>query len=250
MSTAHLETAGIEALLCDADGCLFPSEEAAFVPSTGLVNDFLAEIGSPDRFTVEELRVATTGMTFRQTISAMARERGVEIDPERREEWAAAERRAVTEHLAEVLSPDRSVLEPLESLASRFRLAVVSSSAHARLDACFRATGLDDLFPPEVRFSAEDSLPEPTSKPDPAVYELAGRHLGVDAGTAVAVEDSIPGVRSAVEAGFPTIGNLVFVPEPERAERAEQLRGAGAGWTVESWAELDALLAPEVASPR
>jgi hypothetical protein len=45
----------------------------------------------------------------------------------------------------------------------------VSSSALARLAGCFTATELDRLIPPARRFSAEDSLPTPTSKPDPAV---------------------------------------------------------------------------------
>jgi beta-phosphoglucomutase-like phosphatase (HAD superfamily) len=152
------------------------------------------------------------------------------------------EQREVVSYLGSVLRPDEAVTAPLRELANRYRLAVVSSSAHARLDACFRATGLDDLLPHAVRFSAEDSLPVPTSKPDPAIYAFAGRKLGVEGAAGLAVEDAAAGVRSAVAAGFPTVGNLQFVPAGERDERIAALRDAGAAAIVESWSDLAALV--------
>jgi beta-phosphoglucomutase-like phosphatase (HAD superfamily) len=136
------------------------------------------------------------------------------------------------------------VLEPLTRLAESYRLAAVSSSALGRLAACFLATGLDALIPPGARYSAEDSLPVPTSKPDPAVYLHACAQLGLDPGEAVAVEDSLPGAQSALAAGIPTVGNVQFVPETERAERAAQLREAGAYAVISTWSELEQLLDP------
>jgi beta-phosphoglucomutase-like phosphatase (HAD superfamily) len=123
-------------------------------------------------------------------------------------------------------------------------LAAVSSSALPRLAASFTATGLDELIPPQRRFSAEDSLPTPTSKPDPAVYLHACRELGIDPAQGLAVEDSLPGVRSAVAAGCPTVGNLLFVAAGEREARAAALREAGALAVVGSWTELAGLLLP------
>jgi beta-phosphoglucomutase-like phosphatase (HAD superfamily) len=64
---------------------------------------------------------------------------------------------------------------------------------------------------------ASGHAPEPTSKPDPAIYRLAGERLGVAGAQAVAIEDAVAGVRSAVGAGFPTVGNVLFVAEDERA---------------------------------
>jgi beta-phosphoglucomutase-like phosphatase (HAD superfamily) len=110
----------------------------------------------------------------------------------------------------------------------------------SRIDVCLAATNLDDLFPPQVRFSAEDSLPVPTSKPDPAIYVLAGRRLGISGAAGLAVEDAVAGVRSAVAAGFPTVGNLQFTPANEATERAAALRGAGAIRVVPSWSHLAA----------
>lgn len=235
---------GLTTLLCDADGNLFPSEEPAFAASAELTNACLAELGADRRYAPEELRLATTGRNFRTTIADLAREVGVAdaLSAERLEAWVAEERRVVTAHLAAALTPDPAVTEPLERMAGRFALAAVSSSALVRLDACFAATGLAELFPPPVRYSAEDSLPVPTSKPDPAVYRHAGEALGVDGAGALAVEDAVPGVRSAVAAGFPTVGNVVFVAEEERADREAALRRAGAVAVVASWSELEALL--------
>ncbi|MFL5846377.1 MAG: HAD family hydrolase [Solirubrobacteraceae bacterium] len=235
----------VTTLLCDADGNLFPSEEPAFVASAEVTNRCLRALGVDRSFEPEELRLATTGKNFRTTIADLAREAGAEdrLTPDVLEEWVAEERRAVTDYLGATLVPDPAVAEPLRRLSERFALAAVSSSAVGRLGACFAATGLDVLFPPELRFSAEDSLPVPTSKPDPAIYTFAAERLGVGPRCAVAIEDSVPGAQSAVAAGFTTIGNLVFVRPEEREEREAQLRATGVEDVIGSWEELEELLA-------
>jgi beta-phosphoglucomutase-like phosphatase (HAD superfamily) len=238
------------ALLCDADGNLFPSEEPAFVASTGVTNRFLAAHGIERRYEPGELRLAAMGKNFRATALELLAAAGAtdRLDAAELDAWVVEERRAVSAHLGAVLTPDASVREPLARMAGRFMLAVVSSSATPRLAACFTATGLDDLFPVERRFSAEDSLPVPTSKPDPAVYRYAVDTLGVEPSRAVAVEDAVPGVRSAVAAGIATIGNVCFVADGERAGRARALREAGAFTVVASWDEVEAVVRAPVAS--
>ena len=235
----------VQMLLCDADGNLFPSEEPAFEASAEVTNACLAELGLALRFDPDGLRRTATGRTFRATICDIARGAGAAgaLSSERLEWWVGEERRAVTAHLSRTLRPDPAVTEPLSRLARRFGLAAVSSSALARLDACFTATALDGLFPPDRRYSAEDSLPAPASKPDPAVYALAGEHLGVAGAQGLAIEDSVPGVQSAVAAGFTTIGNVAFVAPDERAARTAVLQAAGAARVVCSWADLEELLA-------
>jgi beta-phosphoglucomutase-like phosphatase (HAD superfamily) len=237
----EIDLAAIEALLCDADGCLFPSEEPAFVASATVTNDFLEAIGATARFGAEELRLATTGKNFRTTAAALAEAEGRPIDPVDLECWVEAERRQVAAHLGKVLTPDRRVGEPLARLAGDRTLAVVSSSATARLDVCLRATNLDCLFPADRRFSAESSLTVPTSKPNPAVYTYAGERLGISPRHGLAVEDSVPGVQAAVAAGFPTLGNVMFVPPPERADRVAGLERAGVAGVISSWEEMTRL---------
>ncbi len=93
-----------------------------------------------------------------------------------------------------------------------------------------------------MRFSAEDSLAAPTSKPDRAIYAHAAQRLGATGATGLAVEDAVAGVRSAVAAGIKTVGNLQFVPPGERRDRTAALREAGVSAIVESWAGVAALL--------
>jgi len=238
-----LDPRGIRVLLCDADDCLFGSETHAFVASTEVTNRFLEEIGAPDRYAPEELRRLAAGRNFRAVATALAERHAITPDPDALERWVAEERERVVTHLAEVLDPDARVTGSLTRLGSRFGLAVVSSSALERLEACFAAAGLDDLFPHAVRFSAEDSLPVPASKPDPAVYAFAAAHLGIEPAACLAVEDSVSGVRSAVAARIPVAGNLLFVPEEERDERRRALMEAGAAVVTGSWTELEGLLA-------
>lgn len=265
--SAGTPAADVRVLLLDADGSLFPSEEPAFVASADVTNRFLAELGVPDRYTPEHLLAYTTGRNFRATAVHLALTSGVPVEASLRsaadggettagsattatstltaqvlDRWVAEEKHVVSEHLGRVLRPDPAVLGPLRHLADRYQLAAVSSSALSRLDACFRATGLADLIPPERRFSAEDSLPRPISKPDPAVYLVALEQLGITAIQGLAVEDSLPGAEAAVAAGIPTVGNVTFVGPQERVARRAALTAAGVVDVVESWEQLESLL--------
>jgi beta-phosphoglucomutase-like phosphatase (HAD superfamily) len=56
------------------------------------------------------------------------------------------------------------------------------------------------------------------------------------------VEDAAVGARSAVAAGFPTVGNLQFVPPGEVEARVTALREAGVCAVVPSWSHLAELL--------
>jgi beta-phosphoglucomutase-like phosphatase (HAD superfamily) len=230
----------ITTLLCDADDNLFPSERPAFAASVEVINRFLARFGVPAPFTAEELRKKAVGKNFRSTALDLAVASEVPMDQARDEleDWVRQEREEVTAHLAATLRPDPQVLEPLRDLASQYALTAVSSSALMRLKACFTATGLDPLIPVAVRFSAEDSLPVPTSKPDPAVYLHAGQVLSIDAEQGLAIEDSVAGVTSAVAAGYLTVGNLMFVPSDERRCRSEELIDAGAVAITDTWRAL------------
>lgn len=240
--TALPDPARLRVLLLDADGNLFPSEAPAFDASADVTNRFLASLGIQDRYTPEYLLATTTGKNFRTTAVDLAAAHGVAVAGTVLDGWVAEEKSVVSAHLGRVLRLDPAVLDPLRRLARHYRLAAVSSSALSRLDACFRATGLAELIPAGHRYSAEDSLATPTSKPDPAVYQYAAEQLGVPVGQALAVEDSVPGAQSAVAAGIATVGNLTFVPVAERDERRRALTGVGVAVVVESWDEAAELL--------
>lgn len=254
MPLAELDLSAVSTLLCDADGTLFASEEPAFEASVGVTNAWLEQAGAPERFTAEQLRLAANGKSFRLSLTELAAAHGVDLSspaaaPEL-DSWVAQENAVVTRHLAAVLEPDEDVRGPLRALQSRVGLALVSSSALRRVDASLESSGLSPLFPPARRFSAQDSLPVPTSKPDPAVYQLAVQQLGLAPGEGLAVEDAVPGAQSAVAAGLTTVGMLCFVPPAERADRVRDLRRVGVHALVDTWTELaDALRRSRPTSP-
>jgi beta-phosphoglucomutase-like phosphatase (HAD superfamily) len=231
-------------VLLDADGTLFPSEEPAFAASAEVVNSVLRSVGLSTAYDGEELRRAASGRNFRGLVPDLLDAAGHRLAEDALEQWVRREAEVVTEHLRTALRPDAEVTAALERIHRSLGVALVSSSALPRLAACLEITGLAGLLPPERRFSAQDSLPTPTSKPDPAVYRLAVTRLGIDPAEAVAVEDAVSGVRSAVAAGIAVVGITAFVPRPERAERAGDLQAAGAMAVVERWEELAELLAP------
>lgn len=238
-----VDLTGIRALLCDADGTLFPSEEPAYAASADVVNRFLAELGADRSYRASELQALTNGKNFRAGAQQLADDYGRELEPGALSRWTAEEKDVVTAHLREMLTPDPAVREPLMELQQRFILAAVTSSAASRLDACLEVTQLSDLFTPEQRFSAEDSLPEPRSKPDPAIYALAGSRLGIAVHEGLAVEDSVNGALSAVAAGYPTIGMFAFVARDERAARTQALREVGVAAVVSAWSDIPELVA-------
>lgn len=243
------DLSAVTTLLCDADGNLFPSEEPAFDAAAAVVNRMLAHLDLEGRHTGPELRRSATGRNFRSIVIDLAAAQGVELTPEELDRWAAQEVSVVSQHLGSVLRPDPHVLDPLTTLAGRFDLAVVSSSALSRLAVCFTATRLDALFPDERRFSAQDSMHQPSSKPDPAIYRWAGERLGIRGEQGLAIEDAPAGVQSARAAGFEVLGNVAFVAEPERRQRIEELRAAGAGAVVQHWDDIVTALADVAGAP-
>jgi HAD superfamily hydrolase (TIGR01509 family) len=237
-------------LLCDADGTLFPSEQPAFEAASRVLCEALAELHVFRALDGEELRRQASGRNFRRLLTDMANDAGCRIPPGFIDRWADVESTVVTRHLSERLRPDPQVLAAVRTLRRRMRLALVSSSGSRRLDACLGVTALDQFFPAADRFSAQDSLRVPSSKPDPAIYVEACQQLQVEPQQAVAVEDATSGVMSAVSAGVPVLGILCFVPERERADRREELLSAGATAVLADWAELASVLAKTQPSSR
>lgn len=87
-----------------------------------------------------------------------------------------------------------------EARESGLRLAVASSSHRAWVDSHLERVGLADVF--DTICTADDVE---RVKPDPALYTLALRRLGVEPHEAVAVEDSPNGMLAARHAGIPCL---------------------------------------------
>jgi beta-phosphoglucomutase-like phosphatase (HAD superfamily) len=250
MGAASLDLSTVTTILCDADGTLFPSEQPAYQASVSVTNDLASALGMSRRFEAEELRLATTGASFRTLAAELAGGQSSwgavkrQLDSTEIDEWVEREKAVVTEFLSRHLSPDTEVRAALGRLSSAYELALVSSSALRRIDACLLATGLDGWFPADRRFSAEDSLASHASKPDPEIYRFALENLGIFPGQVLALEDSVTGASSALAAGCATVGVVCFVPAEEQDERAGLLTEAGCALVAWSWAEIVDLLVP------
>ena len=92
----------------------------------------------------------------------------------------------------------------LEYLKPKYRLALASSTSGGAVKRQLTTAEVIDFF--ETRTTGE--MVE-HSKPDPEIYLMACRSLGLDPKECVAVEDSPNGIRSASKAGL----KVVMVPD-------------------------------------
>ena len=121
----------------------------------------------------------------------------------------------------------RGVVEFVAELAARRVPRAVATSASRRdVEDLLTRAGLRDRF--EVVVAAEDVS---RGKPDPEVYLLAARRLGVEPGHCLVFEDAVVGVRAARSAGMRAIGVSTAHTETE-------LRAAGAERAVEDFEGL------------
>jgi HAD superfamily hydrolase (TIGR01509 family) len=85
----------------------------------------------------------------------------------------------------------------VQALRGRVRLAVVTGTWRANVEAVLRAAGLEDAF--ELIVAKEDVT---AAKPAPDAYLLALKRLKLKPSSAIALEDSPSGLASALAAGL------------------------------------------------
>ena len=113
------------------------------------------------------------------------------------------------------LEPLPGLMEFLESAKGRgLRTGLVTNAPRENVAAVLAALGLEDFFDAVV--PAEEVR---AAKPDPEPYLTALEKLGAEPGEALAFEDSLSGIRSAVDAGVPTVG-IASTQEPEKPQEA------------------------------
>lgn len=123
-------------------------------------------------------------------------------------------------------------------------MAIVGSSAMARVAGSIRKTDQARFFPRERVFPAASSLHPPNSKPSPKIYLDACEKLGVDPKEAVAIEDSRSSATAAKNTGIALLGYIgpYFAEggktkERQMARALEEERGATA--IIHHWDEFD-----------
>jgi len=100
------------------------------------------------------------------------------------------------------LEPLPGLLDFLDTAKRRgLRTGLVTNAPRENVAAVLRALGLEDFFDAVV--PSEDVS---AAKPDPEPYATTLEKLGAQADEALAFEDSVSGIRSAVGAGIATVG--------------------------------------------
>ena len=113
---------------------------------------------------------------------------------------------------------------------SRYRIALATSATPRNRRAALERLGIGDAFEVIV-----DHGRKPRPKPDPEVFLMAMRELGVEAGDCWIVEDSLNGIVAGKAAGCVTVGITTTF-------EAGKLSAAGADVVVDSFAELRRVL--------
>jgi HAD superfamily hydrolase (TIGR01509 family) len=207
----------IEAVVFDLDGVLIASEEVWDDVRETLV---LERGGRYDAKAQRDMM----GMSSLEWSRYIHEELGVPDSPD--DINAEVVRRMIARY-HEQLPLIPGAREAVERLASRFALAVASSSNRPLIDGVLELAGLAPLFPATV--SSEEV---PRGKPAPDVYLEAAARLGVMPTRCAAVEDSHNGIRSAKAAGM----RVVAVPNPSYPPDEDAL--AEADVTLHTLAEL------------
>src|SRR2546425_363966 len=114
-----------------------------------------------------------------------------------------------------------------EVVAAGILCAVATSASRFDVDRLLGRLGLRERFDAVV--TAEDVR---LGKPDPEVYLLAARGIGVPPRECLVFEDSVVGIQAARRAGMRVIGVAT-------AHTADELRGAGAASVIDDFEGLE-----------
>ncbi|KIX96678.1 uncharacterized protein Z520_07397 [Fonsecaea multimorphosa CBS 102226] len=236
----------IKYLLFDCDNTLVLSEDIAFDVCSGIVNEILERKGITARYSPEELISQFVGLNFRSIMVVLQQHLGFTLDHEEMRDYIKLEEDRVIENIEAKAQPCPGSIETLQKLRyeGKYKLAVVSSSSIRRIKACLVKAGHDRFFHPDNIFSAADSLPFPTSKPNPAVYLHAVQQLGANAKECLTTEDSKSGVLAAVNAKIPCLGYVGSThTRGQKQEMADHLLVTGCKRIMWDWSEYEKLLA-------
>lgn len=176
-------------VILDCDGVLVDSERLAI--RVDVV--YLERLGWPmSEAEIIERFVGKSDADMRAEIEAHI---GGPIAPEIDDEFARLYRATFDAELTAV----EGIVEALDAIAARgLRTCVASSGSHEKIRRNLELTGLIGYFDERI-FSATDV---DNGKPAPDLFLHAAATLGAEPARCAVVEDSVHGVRAALEAGM------------------------------------------------
>jgi beta-phosphoglucomutase len=185
----------IKAVIFDLDGVIVDTAHYHFIAWQRLA----AELGIA--FTEKE-NERLKGVSRMRSLEIILEIGGVTLSHEKMEELATKKNGWFVEYI-EAIRPEeifKGVREMLQSLRAKgYRVALASSSKNA--ETVLRLLQIKDLFDAVV-----DGTMITHSKPDPEIFLLAAKKIGVDPSQCIVFEDAEAGVESALAAGMKCVG--------------------------------------------
>lgn len=209
------------AVIWDVDGTLVDTAEMHFAAWARLAG----EMGRP--FSRDDFS-ATFGRRNPEIIRFLFREDFSDADVARIGETKETYYRSAAERGTALLPGVRELLDGFRALG--IRQAVGSSAPLGNLDLLLRITKTQEYF--DAIVGMEDTQ---RGKPDPQVFLVAARKLGIPPSKCVVLEDAIAGVEAAKAGGMKCVGVTFVGHHP-----AEKLKAAGADRVVKCFTEITA----------
>jgi beta-phosphoglucomutase len=202
----------IKAVIFDLDGVIVSTDEYHFQAWKQLADAWEIPF---DRTMNDRLR----GVSRMESLEIVLERSARKFSTEEKREMADCKNAAYCE-LLKTLSPADilpGVVETIRALKERrVKIAIGSSSKNART--ILRAVGLEETF--DV---IADGNHITRSKPDPEVFTIAARQLGVSPEECLVVEDAEAGVEAALAAGMSVLAVGAAAGHPGATRSAKDL---------------------------
>jgi beta-phosphoglucomutase len=186
----------IQAVLFDLDGVLVSTDEYHYQSWKKLSKEEGFD------FFDHEFNHKFRGVARKECVEIITKASGKHYTPEQKQELAERKNRYFVESLStvttEVLLPGS--LSTLQELKKRgIKIAVASNSRNAK-------TIIDQSKIKEYLDTIVDGYDIKNSKPDPEVFLLAAKNVGIPPAYCLVVEDAVAGIESARRAGMQALG--------------------------------------------
>jgi len=213
----------IKAVIFDWDGTLADTKKA-------VVQSFQKVLREAGCVVSDEFIERRMGIGTKKTIEEAFRECDMRFDDEMLENLAR-EKIKIQVSLTEIVDLFEGAAELLEKLQGRAKIALATMSGRKVVDKILPEKRIKTYF--DVVVSADEIV---NPKPDPEVFRVSAKKLGVDPKDCVVVEDSVFGVRAAKAA------EMKCIAVPSGAYSGEELEQENPDLMINSLLEKERIL--------